>query len=196
MFRALRLEQLWNPPPGSHARGITVRVEAKPSEMDQEGYPTSMMAKVDLPARGSLPPIKLTLYAKDKPAEELLVGHPRGGWGDLLIGDKGRIYSDCPWNTRFVLLPKGTFQSIKAGPPQMLSPSIGHHREWVEACKGNGKTFSGFEMGGPLTELMQLVNLATLVDGPVEYDTISGQVLNSKLANSLVHREYRKGWSL
>jgi hypothetical protein len=196
MFRALRLEQLWNPPSGAKRGKTIIRVQAKPSEVDQEGYPGSMVSVVQLPARGELPPVKLTLYAKEKPAESLMLGHPRGGWGDLLVGSKGSIYSDCPWNTRFVLLPKEQFQSVKAGPPQSLPVPNGHHREWVEACKGNGKTFSGFEMGGPLTELMQLVNLATLVEGPIEYDTLSGKVLNSKPAGALIHRPYRKGWSL
>jgi hypothetical protein len=196
MFRALRLEKLWTPPPGVKAKRNIIRVETKPSEMDLEGYPSSMVAVVDLPARGELPPVKLTLYAKEKPSEELLLGHPRGGWGDLLVGSKGSIYSDCPWNTRFILLPKEKFQSIKAGPPQTLPPSRGHHREWVDACKSNGKTFSGFEIGGPLTELMQLVNLATLVEGPVEYDALSGKVLNSKAACALLDRPYRKGWEL
>jgi hypothetical protein len=51
-------------------------------------------------------------------------------------------------------------------------------------------------LGGPLTELMQLINLATLVEGPVEYDAVSGKVLNSKPVEQLVHREYRKGWVL
>ena len=149
-----------------------------------------------MPARSDLPAAKLFVYAKDKPSEELLLGHARGGWGDLLVGSKGSIYSDCPWNTRFVLLPKEKFQSIQAGPPQMLPLSAGHHREWVDACKGKGKTFSGFEIGGPLTELMQLVNLATLVEGPVEYDALSGKVLNSKAGSALLHRPYRKGWVL
>jgi len=43
---------------------------------------------------------------------------------------------------------------------------------------------------------MQLVNLATLVEGPVEYDALSGKVLNSETASALVHRTYRKGWVL
>src|ERR1035441_6851825 len=80
MFRALRLDQLWNPPLGVKAENNITRVEAKPSEVDQEGYPSSMVAVVDLPARGELPPVKLTLYAKDKPSEALLLGYPRGGW--------------------------------------------------------------------------------------------------------------------
>jgi hypothetical protein len=196
MFRALRLDQLWNLPPGANAPRNVIRVEAKPSEVDQEGYPSSMVTVVELPARGELPPVKLVLYAKDKPSEELLLGHPRGAWGDLLVGSKGSIYSDCPWNTRFALLPREGFQGIKAGPPQTLPPSSGHHREWVEACKGNGKTFSSFEIGGPLTELMQLVNLATLVEGPVEYDALNGKVLNPDTASPLTHRQYREGWVL
>ena len=66
----------------------------------------------------------------------------------------------------------------------------------MDACKGKGKTFSGFDVGGPLTEIMQLANLATLVEGPIEYDTVSGRILNSKPAAQLLHRKYRQGWSL
>lgn len=194
-FRALRMEQLWQTPAGSSP--VILRVTAEPSERDTEGYPTSMVATVDIPARGALPPLKLKVWAKDKPAEELLGDHPRGGWGDLLLGSKGSIYSDCPWNTRFTLLPRDKFTEVKkSGSPQTLPQSVGHHREWVEACKGNGRTFSGFEIGGPLTELMQLVNIATLVEGPVEYDIVSGKVLNSPAAQALLHRPYRPGWQL
>ena len=195
MFRALRLDQLWDPPGPRPAR-IVLRVEAKPSEVDEEGYPSSMATVVELPARGALPPVKLTLYAKDKPAEELLLDHPRGGWGDLLVGSKGSIYSDCPWNTRIALIPRAKFPNFKSGPPETLPKGIGHHREWVEACKGNGRTFSGFDIGGPLTELMQLANLATLVPGPVDYDTLSGKILSPPSAAPLVHRVYRPGWTI
>ena len=195
MFRALRLEQLWEPP-GPRPERIVIRVEAKPSEVDLEGYPASMVATVDLPARDPLPPVKLTLYAKDKPSEDLLLDHPRGAWGDLLVGATGSIYSDCPWNTRFAMLPRSKFTDFKSGPPQKLPRSSGHQREWLEACKGNGQTFSSFALGGPLTELMQLVNLATLVPGPVEYDTLGGRILNSPPASELLHRQYRAGWVL
>ena len=58
------------------------------------------------------------------------------------------------------------------------------------------KHFPAFDIGGPLTELAQLANLSTLVEGPIEYDTLSGEILNSSEASHLLHREYRKGWSL
>ena len=60
MFRALHLDELWNPPPERKLRQVVIRVEAKPSETDQEGYPSGMIATVDLPERGKLPPVKLT----------------------------------------------------------------------------------------------------------------------------------------
>jgi predicted dehydrogenase len=196
MFRALRLDQLWNYPAAQKPDSVVLRVQAYPAEVDQEGYPTAMRAVFDLPARGQLPPVKVTLYAKEKPSAELLLGYPRGGWGDLLVGSKGSIYSDCPWNTRYVLLPESRFDDFKGGPAETLPRPSGHHREWVEACKGVGHTFSGFEIGGPLTELMQLGNLATLVEGPLEYDTVSGRILNSERAAQLLHRPYRGGWVL
>jgi len=175
---------------------VVIRLQAWPSEVDAEGYPASLKVVMDLPARGALPPVKLTWYAKEKPSEDLMLGHPRGGWGDLLVGSKGSIYSDNPWNAQYVLLPEKQFENFEGGPPESLPRVQSHQWEWIEACKGNGKTFSSFDLGGPLTELAQLANLATLVEGPIEYDTLSGEILNSKPASNLLHREYRKGWSL
>jgi hypothetical protein len=155
-----------------------------------------MRATVELLARAELPPLKLTLYAKERPAEALMPGYPQAGWGDLLVGSKGSLYSDCPWNTKYVLLPETRFENFKGGPPETLPRPNGHHREWVDACKGRGATFSPCEIGGPLTELLQVVNLATLVPGPLEYDTASGRILNSDRADQLAHPEYRQGWTL
>ena len=131
MFRALHLEQLWNFPAGQKPEKVVIRVQAHPAEVDLEGYPSAMHAVIDLPARGALPPVKLTIYAKEKPSEDLLLGYPRGAWGDLLIGSKGSIYSDCPWNTRYVLLPESKLTPSKAG------PSVGRARTaiTVSGCK-------------------------------------------------------------
>ena len=176
MFRALKLDQLWNSPTRQSGPRASIRLECHPSEVDEEGYPASSKCEIQLPARGELPPVKLTVYAKEKPPEALLLGYPRNAWGDLLIGSKATLYSDCPWNTHFVLLPEKEFDGFKGGPKPSLPRSKGHHQEWVDACKGRGATFSSFEIGGPLTELMQLVNLASLVSGPIEYEPVSGEL--------------------
>jgi predicted dehydrogenase len=195
-FRALRLDWLWQAGGGATPGSHLIKVQAWPSEVNSEGYPRSSRTLVELPARGDLPSAKLTFYAKEKPPGELMLGWPMGGWGDLLVGSKGSLYSECPWNTRYVLLPEAKFEGFKGGPPETLPRTDNHHREWVEACKGRGQTFSPFSIGGPLTELLQLANLATLVEGPVEYHTLTGQIRNNPQADALLHREYRAGWKI
>jgi hypothetical protein len=197
MFRALKLVELWEPPSaGSSSPRAPIRVEAEASEVDPEGYPRWMRLHYDLPARGALPPVKLTVYTGgQKPDEAVMRGEPMTNWGSLLDGEKGAIFSDCPWNTRYNLLPKREFEGFE-GPERTLPRGAGHHAEWIGACLGLGETFSSFQIGGPLTELIQLGNAAVLIGQPIEYDPQSGRILNLPEANEYLHREYREGWSL
>jgi predicted dehydrogenase len=197
MFHALELARLWNDAASQGGEKRVLRVEGHASEIDPEGYPRSSRVIVQCPARGKLPPVTLTIYAKEKPAEDLMLGYPQGRWGDLLVGDKGSLYSDCPWNTRYFLLPEKQFDGFTGGPPETLPRARGgHHREWLDACKGQGKTFAGFEVGGPLSELMQLANVAAQVEGPFSYDVLNGRVLDHSKADELLRRPYRDGWNL
>jgi hypothetical protein len=196
-FRALRLDLLWNPksPNESPSRAF-IRVEAEASEVHPETYSRWVIARYEFPARGTLPAVKLTWYdGGPKPPQDLLLGHPMTDNGCLLVGGKGAILSDCPWNTRFVLLPQKQFEGFQ-GPPPSLPRSPGHHTEWVRACKGGPKPFSSFDIGGPMTEVILLGNAALLVGHPIEYDPLSGKIVNCAESNRLLHREYRTGWSL
>ena len=128
-------------------------------------------------------------------SEELMRGRQMTDWGALLSGEKYAIFSDCPWNRRYELLPKEEFEGFKGPAPTLPRPKS-HHVEWIEACKGRGQTFSSFQIGGPLTELIQLANAAVLVGEPVEYDTLSGRIVNVPEGNQHLHREYRSPWTL
>ncbi|MHC4404366.1 MAG: Gfo/Idh/MocA family oxidoreductase [Planctomycetota bacterium] len=197
IFRGLRLEKLWYPDPNQPRPGRTViRIDGEGSEVDLEGYPRWLIVHFHLPARGELPPVKLTLYSGGKlPLDDVLWGEPMTKWGALLVGSQAGIFSDCPWNTRYALLPKSEFIDF-VGPKKTLPRGPGHHAEWIEACKGHGQSFSSFAIGGPLTELIQLANVAATVNQPFEYDTLSGEILNNREASRHLHREYREGWTL
>ena len=196
-FRALRLDLLWNADPAvTPAAPATIRVEAEASEIHPETYPRRLIAKFDFPARGNLPPVKLTWYnGGPKPSKDVLLGHIMTEWGCLVKGSQGTLFTSCPWNTRLELLPKEKFQGFQ-GPASTIPRSPGHHAEWIRACKGGPKPFSGFEIGGPMTEMVQLVHVASLAGGPIEYDPRSGVIVNSAQANQLLHRPYRPGWTL
>ncbi len=47
-----------------------------------------------------------------------------------------------------------------------------------------------------MTEMVQLVHVASLAGGPIEYDPLGGVIVNSAEANELLHRPYRPGWTL
>ncbi len=197
VFRSLRLDRLWNPDPAKPKPDrVVIRIHGEASEVDAEGYPGWMVVTFEMPARDELPPVKVTVYTGGKqPPEQVMRGDAMTKWGALLDGPKGAIFSDCPWNTRYALLPKKEFEGFE-GPEKSLPRGPGHHGEWIEACKGRGEPFSSFEIGGPLTEFIQLANASILVGEPFEYDALSGQILNNPEANQYLHREYRDGWTL
>jgi predicted dehydrogenase len=195
--RALKLDLLWKADPAvKSAAPAIIRVEAEASEIHPEAYPRRLVAKFDFPARGALPPVKLTWYnGGPKPPKDVLLGHLMTEWGCLVKGTQGAIFTSCPWNTRLELLPKAKFQNFK-GPAPTIARSPGHHAEWILGCKGGPKPFSNFEVGGPMAEIVQLVHVASLARKPIEYDPLGGKIVNEPEANALLHREYRAGWSL
>ena len=54
--------------------------------------------------------------------------------------------------------------SIKL-PPQMLTRSPGHHRDWLRACRGGDPACSNFSVAGPFTEWIVLGALALHFEG-------------------------------
>ncbi len=195
LFRCLRLEKLWEAAPNGVKGSRLIKISGEANGVQREGYPSSSRVHFELPARGDLPPVKLTVSsgAEMRPDKDLLHGEGVGSFGALLIGSKASIYSSNPWNTSSSLIGKKT--EIK-GPEKTIPRISSHHQEWIDACKGKGTTFSSFDIGGPLTELIQLANLAGVVGEPFHYDPIAGEIKDHPVASGLLHRPYRKGWSI
>lgn len=73
---------------------------------------------------------------------------PEWGDGTLFVGADGMLLADYG---RHVLLPEAKFASY-ARPPAVIPSSIGHHKEWLDACRTRGATTCHFGYAGPLTE--------------------------------------------
>ncbi len=195
LFRCLRLQELFEADPNGPKDARLIRIDGEATGVHEEGYPQSTRVHFHIPARGDLPPVKLTVSAgaDTRPAKELLHGETPGSFGSLLIGTRASIYSSNPWNTSSALI--GRKGEIKE-PGKTIPRGVGHHREWIDACKGKGKTFSPFDIGGPLTELIQLANLGGIAGEQFDYDPATGKITGSDQASALLHRPYRKGWTL
>jgi hypothetical protein len=81
-------------------------------------------------------------------------------------------------------------------PPQFLTRSPGHQRDWIRACKGGVPACSDFSIAAPYTEWLVLGAAAVRAGGRLLYDAKTGLFTNSKDANKYLDMAYRKGWEV
>jgi hypothetical protein len=138
-------------------------------------------------------PIVLTWYHGDKRPKYFAEGKlPKWGNGTLFVGSKGMLLADYD---KHVLLPEKDFAGFRA-PAPTIADSIGHHKEWIEACKGRGKTLCPFDYSGPLTEAVLLGNVAFRAQRELVWDAPAMRAKNCPEADSFIHYRYRQGWTL
>ena len=82
-------------------------------------------------------------------------------------------------------------------PAKTLPRSVGHHQEWIDACKNGTPTKSHFDFAGPLTEAALLGLVSVRLGGrKLSWDSENLLVKNIPEANDYLHYQYREGWSL
>ena len=106
---------------------------------------------------------------------------------------KGMLIADYG---NYKLLPEKDFKGFTP-PKKTIADSVGHHKEWVEACKSGGTTTCNFDYSGALAETVLLGNVAYRAGGgKLQYDAKTGRVTGNNNAEQYLKREYRRGWTL
>jgi predicted dehydrogenase len=93
------------------------------------------------------------------------------------------------------LLPGSRWAEYKL-PPQLLTRSPGHQRDWLRACKGGDPACSNFSVAGPYAEWVVLGAIAVHFEGKLEWDAARMRFTNNSAANEFVKPKFRKGWSI
>jgi len=151
------------------------------------------IARQQYPARGDLPPVTLTWYnGGGYPAFVKENNIPQWGNAVLFIGSKGMLIADYG---KHKLLPEEKFADFD-WPDPFIPDSIGHHREWAQACKTGGPTTCNFDYSGALTEAALLCNVALRIGRKLTWDAGNLKALNCPEADVLIRRQYRPGWTL
>ena len=163
-----------------------------------ETYPIAAIIDYTFPARGDLPPVRMTWYEgglmpptpPEMTSQERLPGN-----GVLYVGSKGKIYHGSHGGMP-QLLPRALHEEA-AKVPKTIERSPGHYEEWVSACKGGPRPVSNFDYSGPLTETVLLGVLALRAPGRrLEWDGANQKVKNAPELDQYVRNDYRKGWTL
>ena len=170
-----------------------------PASVEAEGpvHPESAakwtIAKQEYPARGELPAVTLSWYCGGAyPARVKADNIPQWNSAVLFIGSDGMLI--CDYN-KHQLLPEEKFADFKPPEPSIPS-SIGHHREWVEACKTGGPTTCNFDYSGALTEAALLCNVALRTGKKITWDAAKLRAVGCPEAGAFIRRRYREGWRL
>ena len=120
--------------------------------------------------------------------------------GVLFAGEKGILLSDA-WGVGGVVKLKGDkkcrgVKDHEAGKsiPVTLPRAKDHMCEWLDACKGEGKTFQGFDTAACVAEIAMVGMVAMRLGQPIEWDSDALKVKGIAEAEPFVHFEQRKKW--
>jgi predicted dehydrogenase len=166
-----------------------IRVQASSTKVFAETAPLAAMVTYEFPARGEMPPVRVTWYdgGLKPPALSLFNDRPPDG-GALYFGDEA-------WLLGSTILPRSRAARAESV-PKTLPRRGGTWVEWFEACKGGEAAGCNFDWTGPLTEAVLLGNIAIRAGKPLEWDAARAKFTNDEAANALVSEAYQNGWSL
>ena len=169
----------------------------------KETLPAWSLLRIEFPGRGDKPPVTLHWYDGGKvPPVELFHGEPvpKADGGSLVIGSKGTLLTRT-WHGGqsardwFVMLPREKFKDYQP-PPKSLPRTASHHQEWIDACRGRGKTLSNFGYAAVLTESLLVGDLALRVGKDLTWDAGKMAAMGCPEADAFIKPQFREGWQL
>jgi predicted dehydrogenase len=178
----------------------TCKAEGTPVSTDT--LPVWLTAEWDHPANDWRPAVKLYWYDGGKkpgvPSE--VFNRDKMFKGVIIKGDKG--YLLCDYDYRILMPTAGDMTQYKSPKKEdLIPPSKGHHKEWIEAAKTDKKTTCNFDYSGAEVENNLLALVAYRVrdklgDKKLEWDAANLKATNCPEADEFITKKYREGWTL
>jgi len=188
--------------------GHPTRVETELPEPLKETYPSKAYFRFEFAARGNLPPVTLWWsdggrYPPEHVTQSLKAASGKvPNMGSLFLGEQGQLHAGG-WGGHGILKLKGDknwrgvldHEAAKAVPVTLPRiPGDNHMAEWLEACKGGPATFTGFDVGGRISEVYLPGSLALRLGRAIEWDGAAMKVTGAPEADPLIHKHYRTRW--
>jgi predicted dehydrogenase len=173
--------------------------KAEGTEFNSDTCPLWLTAEWDHPANDWRPAVKVYWYdgGKKPGMPSKIFDRDELFKGALFKGDKGWLLAD--YNLR-VLMPRHRVSDMthytSPKPEDLIPPSLGHHKEWIVACKTGKSTTCNFDYSGALIEHNMLALVAYRVGKKLEYDARNITANNCPEADQYIRKMYRRGWVL
>lgn len=165
-------------------------VEAEGPEVHPETAPLGLTVRYQFPANDARPGLNFTWY-DGMMIPKKINGTPVKANGVMFIGTNGMMFAD--YNS-YRLFPSEKFASFEP-PPQSIPQSIGHHREWLQACRDGSPTTCNFDYSGAVTETVLLGNVAYRSGTKFQWNAET-LTADNPLAQKFVSKQYRAGWEV
>jgi predicted dehydrogenase len=180
--------------------GSPTHVEAVSARQTEISPPKASMVTYRFPARGPMPPVKLTWYdggLQPRLPDDLDAGRLLDSNGTLIVGSKATVLADTYYD-KVRIIPDAKMLALTPSLPPKTIPRVegGHFLEWVRACKGGVPAGSNFDYSSGLTEVALLSNLAIRARRPIDWDGAAMRVTNYADANRFVTTPYRAGFGV
>jgi predicted dehydrogenase len=182
--------------------GAPTTVELKEIESASKvAFPKSAIVEYQFPARGNLPPVKLTWHeGGKKPAKpaQMEANRQLAKGGQLIIGSKATVYDGNDYCNSPRIIPETLHQKLQPTFPPKTIPRVPNnepHREWIAGIRKNDPLHAGsnFEYSVPFTEMVCLGTMAILAGGKFSWDAAKMQS-NRDDVNKWLYPTYRRGW--
>jgi len=172
----------------------TVEADSEPKGGYPEVYPEWLTVRWEYPAEGSRPPVTVYWHdgGKRPPSPPDADLSKWGGLGMLFVGEKGQLLSSYD---RLMLLPVAQYKDYQP-PPKSIPPSIGHHQEWITACKTGAPTPCNFDYGGKMTENLLAGIVSCRVKQKLQWDHAACKATNCPEADKFIYKQYRAGFNI
>jgi len=180
-------------------RTVQAQAEGYDPKKHADTFPRGTEITFEFPAKGKRGPVKLVWYdgnCKAPRPPELEAGRKIPGTGAIVRGDKGVIMHGSHGAGGVRIIPEVEMKAYKR-PSQSIPRVKGHHHDWLQAIKSGKQAGSGFNYGGPLTEIALLGVIATRMLGQkLEWDSAKTRFTNNTEANQYINPSFRAGWTL
>lgn len=167
------------------------RCEAEGPEVHPETCPLGLIVRYEYPEREGLPATKLTWYDGNL-VPKMVHGERVPSAGVMFVGSEGMMFANYG---SYRLFPQEKFKGYKP-PEPTIARSIGHHAEWIKACKDGSPTTCNFDYSGALSEAVLLGNVAYRVGKGLDWDAKNLKATNCAEADKYISKEYRSGWEV